>query len=40
MKYISEIIQLVSWPILIYVSYRLCLWAIKKFEEVSEPENA
>ena len=38
MKYTSEIIQLISWPVLIYISYRLSLWAVKKFEEISEPE--
>ena len=39
MKYIVEIITLVSWPVLIYVSYRLAVWAVMKFE-VSEQEKA
>ncbi len=38
MKYIVEIITLVSWPVLIYVSYRLAVWAVMKFE--SEQEKA
>jgi len=39
MKYIVEIITLVSWPVLIYVSYRLAVWAVMKFE-ASEQEKA
>lgn len=38
MKYISEILQLISWPILIYVSYRLSLWAVGKYEQIRDPE--
>ena len=25
-----QIIEIISWPILIYLSYRLVLWALKK----------
>jgi hypothetical protein len=31
--YIPEIISLLSWPVLIYVSYRLVLFAFKKLGE-------
>jgi hypothetical protein len=33
MKYIVEIVLLLTWPLLIYVSYRLSLWAVNYFEE-------
>ncbi|WP_262507998.1 hypothetical protein [Williamwhitmania taraxaci] len=32
MKYFAEIITLISWPVVIYVSYRLAVWAVLKFE--------
>jgi hypothetical protein len=28
-----EILWLISWPVLIYISYRLVLVALKKFEK-------
>ena len=31
--YIREILWLLSWPVLIYVSYRIILLAIAKFEK-------
>lgn len=31
--YTTEIIWLILWPILIYVSYRLVLVALKRFEK-------
>jgi len=31
--YITEIIWLIIWPVLIFISYRLVLVAIKKFEK-------
>ncbi len=31
--YTAEILWLISWPVFIYVSYRIILYAIKKFEE-------
>jgi hypothetical protein len=35
--YTTEILWLIAWPVLIYISYRLVLVAIKKFEKkVSE----
>ncbi|HUW06262.1 MAG TPA: hypothetical protein VMW01_08365 [Williamwhitmania sp.] len=36
MKYLTEILGLVSWPVLIYVSYRVIVWAIEKFEELEK----
>lgn len=33
MKYINEILWFLSWPLLIYISYKLSLWAIKYWEE-------
>ncbi len=29
---IREIITLIGWPVFIYVTYRLCIWAIKKYD--------
>jgi hypothetical protein len=34
--YIIQIVSFFSWPVLIYVSYRLVLFALKKFEEPAE----
>ncbi len=34
--YIKEILWLASWPVLIYVSYRLAYFAINKFENSLE----
>ncbi len=31
--YITEIMWLIIWPVLIFISYRLVLVAIKKFEK-------
>lgn len=31
--YWKEIIQLISWPISIYIMYRIIFWAIKKYEK-------
>jgi hypothetical protein len=31
--YTAEIISIITWPVLIWVSYRLVLIAIKKFEK-------
>jgi len=31
--YITEIIWLLVWPVLIWVSYKLAAFAIKKYEE-------
>ncbi|MDI3527429.1 MAG: hypothetical protein PWR03_1612 [Tenuifilum sp.] len=33
MKYINEILWFLSWPVLIYVSYKITLWAIKFWEK-------
>ena len=30
--YTAQIIWLISWPVFIYISYRLVLFALKKFE--------
>lgn len=30
---IYEILTLIGWPIFIYVSYKLCVWAVFKYEE-------
>lgn len=34
--HIIQIVSFFSWPVFIYVSYRLVLFALKKFEEVAE----
>jgi len=31
--YITEILWLLSWPVLIFASYRIALFAIGKFEK-------
>ena len=31
--YITEILWLIAWPVLIWVSYRFVLIALKKFEK-------
>lgn len=33
---ITEILWLLSWPVLIFISYRLVLIALKKFEKNME----
>lgn len=33
MKHIISIVWLISWPLLIYVTYRLTLLAVKFFEK-------
>jgi hypothetical protein len=32
--YTSQILWLLSWPVLIYISYRLVLLVLKKFEAI------
>ncbi len=32
MTYLTEILWLLSWPVLIYISYRLVLLSLRKFE--------
>jgi hypothetical protein len=39
MKYMSEILGLVSWPVLIYVSYRAVVWAVEKFEQLEKAKH-
>ena len=36
--YITEIMWLIIWPVLIFISYRLVLVAIKKFEKQAAKE--
>lgn len=33
MKHLCEILMFVAWPIFIYISYKLCFLAIKKYEK-------
>lgn len=35
---ITEIFWLISWPVLIAVSYFLTVWLVKKYEEKTENE--
>lgn len=37
MKYINEILWFLGWPVLIYITYRLSVWAVK-FWEKKHPE--
>jgi hypothetical protein len=32
MEHLSSILWLLSWPVLIYVSYKLCAFTVKVFE--------
>lgn len=32
MKYLTEILMFASWPLFIYISYKVCAWVIAKFE--------
>lgn len=34
--YLTEILWLIAWPVLIFVSYRLVLVALKRFEKKAE----
>jgi hypothetical protein len=36
--YTTEILWLLSWPALIYISYLAVRWAVKKFESKLEKE--
>ena len=36
--YTTEIIWLIIWPVLIFISYRLVLIALKKFEKKAAQE--
>lgn len=38
MKYTYEIISLIGWPILIYISYKASMFFIDKFEKNIEKE--
>lgn len=40
MKYLSEILWLLSWPVLIYVTYLLSMWAIRRTERKQPSDNA
>jgi hypothetical protein len=33
MKYLSEILWLLSWPVLIFAAWQLCAFAVRKFEK-------
>ncbi len=33
MTYLTEILWLISWPVIIWVSYKLSVFAVKKFDE-------
>lgn len=37
--YLREILWLIGWPVLIYISYRLVLIALKKFEKKHAENN-
>jgi hypothetical protein len=32
MKYLPQILMFISWPLFIYLCYRICAWVIYKFE--------
>ena len=34
---LSSILWFLSWPLLIYVSYKLVWWVVKKYEKKLEP---
>ena len=31
--YLAEILWLASWPVFIYIAYRVVFWGVKKFEK-------
>jgi hypothetical protein len=33
MEYLGSILWLFSWPILIYVTYKICVFTVKLFEK-------
>mgnify|MGYP006282786421 CR=1 FL=1 len=33
MQYLTEIIWLITWPVLIWISYKLSIFAVNKLEE-------
>jgi hypothetical protein len=36
MKYLPQILIFVSWPLFIYLCYKVCAWAVDKFEQKYE----
>ncbi len=40
MSYLPEIIWLLMWPILIFVSYKIASWTLKFWEEKHAPKKA
>lgn len=32
MKYLNEILWLISWPVMIWISFKISIWAIRKYE--------
>ncbi len=40
MKHIEQILWLLSWPVLIYVSYRLVLFALRTYEKKFQATSA
>lgn len=39
LMYLSSVLWLLSWPVLIWVSYLLIRFAIRKFEEINDASN-
>lgn len=37
--YTNEIIQMLTWPLLIILSYQLIKWVVKKFERKLEEDH-
>lgn len=33
MKYLPQILTFLAWPVFIYLSYKICFLAVKKYEE-------
>ena len=33
MKYLPEILMFIAWPMFIYLCYKACSWAIKKYDK-------
>jgi hypothetical protein len=32
MKYLPQILIFISWPLFIYLCYRVCAWVVSKYE--------
>jgi hypothetical protein len=36
MKYLPQLLIFLSWPVFIYLCYKVCAWVVAKFEKKSK----